>query len=74
MSTLDGPAMSDADHLALAVENWAKDLGGQLQAMMSNREHAFGHVDVFQNVLTRISESLEALSEEMHQFRAEVPD
>lgn len=72
MSTPHDPAMSDADHLALAVESWAKDLGGQLQTVLKNREHAFGHVDVFENVLKRLSDSLETLGKEMHQFRTEV--
>ena len=74
MSTPHDSGMSDADHLALAVESWAKDLSGQLQTVLKNREHAFGHVEVFQNVLTRLSDSLEALGKEMHKFRTEVQD
>lgn len=63
--------MTDSDHLALAVENWANNLSGQLRSVLEGREHAYGHVDVFENVLTRFSDSLEALGAEMHQFRTE---
>ena len=74
MSTLHDSGMSEADHLALAVENWANDLSGQLQTVLENREHAYSHVKVFANVLKRLSDSLEALGAEMHKFRTETQD
>lgn len=66
--------MTDSDHLALAVENWANNLSGQLRTVLENREHAYGHVDVFENVLNRFSDSLETLGAEMNGFRTETQD
>ena len=74
MNSPHDSGMSDADHLALAVENWANDLSGQLQTMLENRDHAYGHVEVFENVLKRLSDSLETLGAEMHKFRTETQD
>lgn len=53
MSTSHDLGITDADHLALAVENWASGQSRQPETVLENREHAYGHVKVFENVLNR---------------------
>ncbi|WP_419933257.1 hypothetical protein [Candidatus Poriferisodalis sp.] len=62
------------DHLAVAVENWARDMSHQIAPMRENSQHRRNAQLVFDDLMVALAHGFETLAAELAKYRTESLD